>query len=76
MTNFARMKAMTVDDMAEFFAEQYNCQVCINGSCDQQVSGLTCFHGIREWLLLDDGLNPDLYKQRMEALMPNHYANI
>lgn len=42
-----------IDQLAEYIvldADTPICSLCVRGSCDQQVSGLTCRCGIRDWL--------------------------
>lgn len=44
------------------------CSFCIRGSCDHQVSGLTCRNGVKAWLLerrtsYEDGLTAEIQKQ-------------
>ena len=52
MTNYERIKAMSVDEMAYFFAEMKpkGCGLCMGAymGCIRQVS---CIQSIKEWLL-------------------------
>ena len=54
MNNYERLKAMSVDEMAEFFAymKPKGCGLCTGAymGCLRQVS---CTESIKEWLLSD-----------------------
>lgn len=54
LTNYERIKAMSVDEMAKFFAEMKpkGCGLCMGSymGCLRQVS---CKQSIKDWLLSD-----------------------
>ena len=42
-----------IDQLAEYIVLDTDipmCSLCVRGSCDQQMSGLTCRCGVRDWL--------------------------
>lgn len=52
-TYSALMLEYFIDQLAEYIVLDSDvlCGVCVRGSCDHQVSGLTCRNGIKAWLL-------------------------
>lgn len=51
MTNFEKIKKMSIDEMSEFFGERGCCECCIydnNFICTPQNS--CCEGGVRKWL--------------------------
>lgn len=49
MTNFEKIKNMTVEEMVEFIIYEHSCDCC-NCADDDDCKGLKCREGVREWL--------------------------
>ena len=58
MTQFERIKNMSIDNLANFIDEIGACRLCkykgtYNCYAEGYVGTLTCFNGIKEWLESD-----------------------
>lgn len=75
-----------IDQLAEYIVLDTDipmCSLCVRGSCDQQVSGLTCRCGVRDQLtahreLFSRGLPEELQKQfhYLDALRSSGAVNM
>lgn len=75
-----------IDQLAEYIvldADIPMCSLCVRGSCDHQVSGLTCRCGVRDWLtthreLFSRGLPEEIQKQfcYLDALRSSNAVNM
>lgn len=75
-----------IDQLAEYIvldADIPMCSLCVRGSCDQQMSGLTCRCGVRDWLtthreLFSRGLPEEIQKQfdYLDALRSSGAVNM
>ena len=51
MTNYEKIKAMSVEEMAELFG-RFSCLACpVSLECEKEVIGRTCDELVEEWLL-------------------------
>ena len=51
MTNYEKIKAMSVEEMAEFMLQRFDCAVCPKRVGCRNQTLLDCFDGLEEWLL-------------------------
>ena len=50
MTNFERIKAMTLQEFAKWFEETSVCECCACGNSRRACTGVTCTLNIKRWL--------------------------
>jgi hypothetical protein len=50
MNNFEKIKAMSIDKMAEFFVEDSPCDFCICDLDENKCTAIGCKNGIKQWL--------------------------
>lgn len=51
MTNFEKIKSMSVDELAEKLDDLFSCDHCYFAEfCDENIEGTTCTGVLKEWL--------------------------
>lgn len=50
MNNYERIKAMSIEEMADFFSLHFSCEYCVGGSdyCNYSIS--KCEKSLKQWL--------------------------
>ena len=51
MTNYEKIKAMSIDVMAEFLQDRSCCDTCKCDLDDNKCMAIGCYAGIKQWLL-------------------------
>lgn len=52
MTNYDRIKQMSVDEMAEYLSDHWSCVDCaFEQDCDDNDNYISCHKNIKQWLL-------------------------
>ena len=75
-----------IDQLAEYIVSDTDtamCRLCVRGSCDRQMSSLTCRTGVRDWLtthreLFSRGMPEEIEKQfkYLDALRSSGIVNM
>ena len=52
MTNYEKIKAMSVEEMAKGILDHINCIKCpADDECEKEIVGKSCIDTMKEWLL-------------------------